>query len=91
MTKIEAIYEREKQEALKENTEKVTKEVTQQVTQQVTKQVTRQVTYSLIFDMVNTGELNREDAMKRVGLSDDEFTRELTKYRREHSAEQVTV
>ena len=73
MTKIEAIYEREKQEAIKENTEKVT----------------RQVTYSLIFDMVNTGELNREDAMKRVGLSDDEFTRELTKYRSEHSAEQV--
>ena len=91
MTKIEAIYEREKQEAVNDAVRKNTDEVTKQVTQQVTQQVTKQVTYSLIFDMVNTGELNREDAMKRVGLSDDEFTRELTKYRSEHSTDQVTV
>ena len=73
MTKIEAIIEREKEEALKKNTE----------------QVTRDVTFNLIFDLVNSGSLAREEGMKRVGLSDDEFGKELEKYRREHATNQA--
>ena len=87
MTKIEAIYEREKQEALQKNTE----EVTQRVIQQVTQQVTKDVTYNLIFDLFSTGNLGREEAMKRVGLSDDEFGRELEVYRKKHASDAVTV
>ena len=85
MTKIEAIIEREKEEALKKNTE----EVTEQVTEQVTQRVTRDVTFNLIFDLVNSGSLAREEGMKRVGLSDDEFKKELEKYRREHATNQA--
>ena len=73
MTKIEAIIEREKEEALKKNTE----------------QVTRDVTFNLIFDLVDSGSLAREEGMKRVGLSDDEFGKELEKYRREHATNQA--
>ena len=82
MTKIEAIIEREKEEALRKNTE----QVTEKVTEQVTKKVTRDVTFNLIFDLVSSGSLAREEGMKRVGLSDDEFGKELEKYRREHAA-----
>ena len=81
MTKIEAIIEKEKEEALKKNTE--------QVTEQVTQRVTRDVTFNLIFDLVNSGSLAREEGMKRVGLSDDEFKKELEKYQREHATNQA--
>ena len=84
MTKIEAIIEQEKEEALRKNTEEVTEKVTREVTKDVTREVTKEVTFNLIFDLVNTGNLNREEAMRRVGLSDDEFGVQLEKYRQAH-------
>ena len=56
----------QKEEAIKKNTE----------------QVTRDVTFDLIFDLVNSGSLASEEGMKRVGLTDDDFKKELEKYRK---------
>ncbi len=83
MTKIEAIYEREKQEAV----DAAVRENTRKVTQQVTRQVTRQVTFDIIFDLVASGDLAREAAMQRVGLSDDEFGKKFDEYRKTHAAD----
>ena len=84
MTKIEKILEREKKEAIDEAVKKNTERVTEQVTERVTEQVTHQVKFSLIFDMFGAGEIAREDAMRRVGLSDEEFTARFNDYQNTH-------
>ena len=98
MTKIEKILEREKREAIDEAvkkntkevteqvTERVTEQVTERVTEQVTEQVTERVTFNLIFDMFGAGEIAREDAMRRAGLSDAEFTTRFNEYKKSHPA-----
>ena len=72
LTKIEKIIEREKQEAIEEAVKKNTE------------QVTERVTYNLILDLVTSGNLDREEGMRRVGLSDEEFGKKLEEYRKEH-------
>ncbi len=68
MTKIEAIYMREMEEAV----------------DAAVKENTKQVTLNLLFDLVNNGSLAREEAMKRMNLSDDEFGKGLEEYRKNH-------
>ena len=68
MTKIEAIYEREKQEAV----------------DAAIKENTQQVTYNLIFDLVNSGSLSMEDGKKKIGLNDKDFEAGLEEYRNLH-------
>ena len=48
------------------------------------KENTKQVTLNLLFDLVNNGSLAREEAMKRMNLSDDEFGKGLEEYRKNH-------
>ncbi len=45
------------------------------------------MTFNLIFDLVASGDLAREAAMQRVGLSDDEFGRRFEEYKKEHATD----
>ena len=76
MTKVERIINREIQDAV----DRATIEVTEQVTEQVTERVTR----NLLFDLVNTGLIPKEEGIRRTGMNDEEFSRGLAEYALAH-------
>ena len=55
LTKVEQIYEREKQEALAANTVEVTKNVTESVTASVTTTVTKSVSENIARNLLKSG------------------------------------
>ena len=75
ITKIEAIYMREVEEAV----------------DAAVKENTKQVTFNLLFDLVDNDCIPREEAMRRLHLSDEELENGLEEYRKNHHAEAVNT
>ena len=80
MTKVDQIIVNEINEALEKRTREVTEQVTKDVTKRVTEDVTRKVTNNLIFDLVLSGSLAKEEGMKRVKMDSAAFEKALKIY-----------